>query len=142
MAERATHCRRGHEYNEINTSYSSTRSRECRICRAIRKQAWRALRSTEQRDDSRKYDQERNRRKYGISHDEYWVMRLEQRDCCLICGDKFMKSPHIDHDHNTDTVRALLCGLCNVGLGAFRDRPALLQSAADYVQYFAVEVVL
>ena len=40
---------------------------------------------------------------------------------------------YIDHCHDTDEVRGLLCNLCNVGLGAIQDNPVLLHSAVAYL---------
>ncbi len=40
----------------------------------------------------------------------------------------------VDHDPVTGYVRGLLCGACNSSLGKFRDDPATLRRAADYVE--------
>lgn len=40
---------------------------------------------------------------------------------------------HIDHDHRTGKVRGILCQACNLGLGKFRDDPALIKSAIRYL---------
>ena len=38
-----------------------------------------------------------------------------------------------DHDHLTGRVRGILCRLCNVGLGAFRENPFVMQRAVAYL---------
>lgn len=40
---------------------------------------------------------------------------------------------HVDHDHTTKAVRSLLCFACNHGIGNFRDDPALLLAALEYL---------
>ena len=76
--------------------------------------------------------------KYGITLAEYDDMLEAQGGCCKICRGS---SPgngkgrfSVDHNHETNEVRALLCNRCNVGLGKFRDSPALLRQAADYLK--------
>jgi hypothetical protein len=39
----------------------------------------------------------------------------------------------IDHDHNTGTVRGILCTECNSVLGLAGDSPDILRRAADYL---------
>ena len=71
-------------------------------------------------------------RRYGITlaqYDEIWV---EQLGLCAICHSS--PSLCIDHDHNTNKVRGLLCTKCNKGLGIFGDDASLVQNAADYLR--------
>jgi len=70
--------------------------------------------------------------------DQYDAMLEAQDGSCAICG-KHKKSAddrsmHVDHDHRTGKVRAILCYLCNVGLANFRETPALFLAAVDYLE--------
>lgn len=60
-------------------------------------------------------------------------MLAEQEGLCAIC--RAAPAAHVDHDHSTGAVRALLCFNCNGGLGQFRDDPYVLQMAAFYVKH-------
>lgn len=72
------------------------------------------------------------KRRYGISAEDADAMLEAQGGLCAIC--QAAPAAHVDHDHDTGAVRALLCFNCNGGLGQFRDDPRLLRAAADYVE--------
>lgn len=83
------------------------------------------------------------KRKFGISLEEYASMFKSQGGLCAICNlesrviDNRTGKPRllaVDHCHRKDHVRKLLCQGCNQGLGCFKDDPALLRSAADYLE--------
>lgn len=86
-------------------------------------------------------DIERRRRRlaqYGLTDDDYRQMHESQGGRCAICGGARVRSDSdgslvVDHDHATGAVRALLCSLCNSGLGHFGDAPEMLQAAAQYL---------
>ena len=62
---------------------------------------------------------------------------LESQDgLCAIC--KSEPAVHVDHDHASGGVRALLCFNCNGGLGQFKDNPEVLHAAAYYVQFHMI----
>ena len=57
---------------------------------------------------------------------------------CLICAcvlrnDNAYQS-HMDHCHECNTVRGVLCNKCNTGLGKFDDNPILLARAIVYLK--------
>jgi hypothetical protein len=72
------------------------------------------------------------RRQYGITRDEYEALA---KNGCQICGaPESTKRLAVDHDHETDTVRGVLCDSCNNGIGRFSDNPQLLRRAAEYLE--------
>ncbi len=80
------------------------------------------------------------KRAYGLTPEQYDAMLAAQNGVCLLCGDapnpngvRAASRLHVDHDHETGRVRALLCNHCNRGIGAFRDDPDLMQRASLYV---------
>ena len=72
---------------------------------------------------------------YGLSHEDWLKIWESQDGKCLICGKKFNKPPdaYVDHNHETNKVRGLLCKHCNWGLGSFKDNPRYLILAAEYL---------
>jgi hypothetical protein len=69
-------------------------------------------------------------------------LRETQDNSCAICKTKVEDIPHatfkynplvIDHDHETGTVRGLLCPTCNSMLGHAQDNPHILLEAAQYL---------
>lgn len=101
--------------------------------------------------ESVKFQQVKSKvKKFGLTIEEYAEMVKDQNNVCDICGkpetaviSKDNPTPralHIDHDHASGKVRALLCSSCNTGLGSFRDNPLLLCAAAEYVQYHSAPI--
>lgn len=78
----------------------------------------------------------RLKRLYGITRDDYNHILLSQDGGCAICGKQ---SPPrrgrlaVDHDHVTGQIRGLLCSKCNQAIGLLSEQPALLRKAAQYL---------
>lgn len=73
---------------------------------------------------------------YGLTEAAYDVMLASQNGVCAICGGLELHKRghlHVDHDHVSGRVRALLCSLCNAMLGYARDNPSLLSKGAAYL---------
>jgi hypothetical protein len=72
---------------------------------------------------------------FGLTIGTYDAMLKTQDGRCGCCGD-LPENGNIlvlDHCHKTGRVRSLLCGQCNLGLGAFKDNPHRLQAAISYL---------
>lgn len=65
-------------------------------------------------------------------------MEEEQGGVCAICGnpetDKRNHRLAVDHCHETDKIRGLLCKSCNIGLGMFKDNTNNLTRAVAYLR--------
>ena len=110
----------------------------CKECDKRRKEVYYIENRQEINETNRKYNY---KSRYGISIKDYNKMLKEQGYHCAICGMKEDKRRlSIDHDHNTGTVRALLCSGCNKGLGLFMDSYELLNKASSYLRRFNGEV--
>lgn len=77
---------------------------------------------------------------YGLDQATFDAMFKEQNGRCAICGVELVQSGrgsnrlHVDHNHKTKKVRALLCHVHNTGLGMFQERPETLEAAAAYLR--------
>lgn len=65
----------------------------------------------------------------------YEAMYAEQEGRCLIC-DEWQPVLDVDHCHEANVIRGLLCGHCNRGIGLFRENPERLRRAAEYCVRF------
>jgi hypothetical protein len=101
-------------------------------CKACRKEEYRLARQKE--GHQARARAHHLRRKYGINASEYDVLLAAQNGCCAICNSTSHTPLHVDHCHRTEKVRGLLCMNCNHAIGKFKDNPALLRSAADYLE--------
>lgn len=116
----------------------------CRPCAAAKSAAWRAAHP----ERTRELEQLRPKRTteerwavmlwvhYRMTPAEYWALHADQGGVCAICleperGKRGML--HVDHCHETGSVRGLLCQQCNLALGHFRDNPDLMTSAVHYL---------
>lgn len=85
-------------------------------------------------------ERERERRRnfvsrYEITHDEHRRLLDLQQHRCAIC-DQPPPPPtvlNIDHDHETNEVRGLLCRSCNLALGFLGDDIERLENAIAYL---------
>ncbi len=74
--------------------------------------------------------------KHRLRPADYLDMFCRQGGRCAISGEMLPTLWYnaVDHDHKTGAVRGLLLDSFNLGLGQFRDSPAHLLQAADYLK--------
>lgn len=69
---------------------------------------------------------------YGLSWADWTAMLIAQSGRCAICSEP-MEKPNVDHCHNSNEVRGLLCSGCNTGIGLLGDDVDRLRSAIEYL---------
>lgn len=76
------------------------------------------------------------RYRFDITLETWERMLIAQCGQCAICNRPMTgpDEPCVDHDHQTNKVRALLCAACNKALGGFRDSIELLEKAIQYLR--------
>lgn len=126
------------EQYEKNKDYYKEYNKRPKVMKRIR--GWRKLNPSKVRE----YDRIQHlKRKYNITKDDYEIMFNKQEGKCAICGTiepgagkEFF---YIDHNHNTNAIRGLLCLSCNFGIGAFKDKKELLINAISYLEKEGLE---
>lgn len=106
-------------------------------------------RSGRTKDEQSAYGREWNlRQKFGIDSAIYNKMLQDQNEACAICLEPeiaihhrtgFPRALAVDHDHDTDAVRGLLCRDCNTALGLFDEDVVRLRAAIAYLEHHAVD---
>lgn len=75
-------------------------------------------------------------RRMGAAENWYAIQFAKQEGKCAICGNaepgRYRKLS-IDHDHDTNRPRGLLCAECNAGIGLLKDSSIFLTKAAAYL---------
>lgn len=97
--------------------------------------------------DKRRYHEQKEtayldpyyKRVYGISIEQYKELEKLQNGVCAICFQKCVSGKRlaVDHNHQTNKVRGLLCSFCNQTLGKFRDSIDRFEQAIKYLRQHA-----
>lgn len=89
------------------------------------------------------YRDQHMRKKFGKNLEWFLETQEAQGGGCAICARPetathqktgLPRELAVDHCHSSGLVRGLLCSDCNIGLGKFRDDPALLRAAIAYLE--------
>lgn len=110
-----------------NKNARSGLKNECKNCTNERGRDYR-------RNNKEKMKDLNLRRRFNITLEEYNELLEKQNSVCAICnGDNNKKTLVVDHDHNTNKIRGLLCDNCNTGLGLFKESRWALNKAIQYL---------
>jgi hypothetical protein len=88
-------------------------------------------------------NQERKlKKKHGITLLQYNTFLLKQNNVCAICFQsesaydprlQSIKKLAVDHCHQNNIIRGLLCSRCNMAIGLLNDSIIILKSAIKYL---------
>lgn len=74
--------------------------------------------------------------RYGITLEQKLRMLQDQYFKCAICSKIIDESAHIDHNHQTKRIRALLCRACNHLIGNAEENEKILLKAIKYLKFY------
>lgn len=110
-------------YPKKNSIWGSSPCRQC--YKDYREENLEAIR---QRDKSLRW------RRFGLTDEEFLSYYETLDGCCEICKQPTdIDEIKVDHCHDSNVFRGLLCTNCNLGLGHFRDDLDTLENARGYL---------
>jgi hypothetical protein len=119
---------------------------DCKDCAALVFKNWRK-KHPRPKKEKKKQSPGKWRGRQWVTNSDYQKMLKTQNGVCAICGNHEtgivrngntkgkgkVRALAVDHCHKTGKIRGLLCGQCNIALGAFKDDTDILASAASYL---------
>jgi hypothetical protein len=76
------------------------------------------------------------KKRFGITYDQYKIILLSQGNKCAICGrtpEENKKMLAVDHNHTTGKNRGLLCSSCNICIGFIEKNNLSTDSLCQYL---------
>lgn len=108
-------------------------NRKCRLCYNAYMRDWYSKNTEKHKERMRKSrNVPRDRaKKYGLTVEQVDAMLEEHNGLCHSCLSK--PAAVIDHCHETNAVRGMLCQECNLGIGLLGDDLESVQKAVEYL---------
>lgn len=99
------------------------------------KKRWKKNNPEKVKMSNQKHNKNQKFRQHNLTYEDWLRLWEDQDERCLICGKSFIEPSEacIDHDHETDEIRGLLCRKCNAGLGLFNDDHKIIMKAMEYL---------
>lgn len=129
-------------YQTICKSCAKVKARKYYLANQDRLKEHNRLKGQRYRKENPEYNRSQHlRHKYGLTIEEWNRWHDLQLGRCAICRLPLAEAKRIcvDHHHDTGVVRGLLCDVCNLGIGCFRDDPDRCRSAATYLEESRLE---
>ena len=119
----------------------------CKICHSEYNKNWERNNKDKAAAKTKKYrhkypDKTRTvalKRYFNMTLEELHKIEKEQNKSCMICKihqDDLRETLCVDHNHENNNVRGILCRRCNLALGQFRDDDKLLENAIKYLKKY------
>ena len=132
--QRLEYCKNGHwmELSRRPISQKNPTNTVCGICKRERDRKWRKSNPIKSNTYNRSKHLKAN---YGITIKEYEDILKNQGGRCVICGEKpnGKRRAPVDHDHEINKVRGILCQECNTGIGLFKENISNFENAIRYL---------
>ena len=130
-----TKCNKEKKVTEFYKREKNKLRKDCKACTKKRTKEY----SNNNKDYYKEYYQNHHLlTTYGITLEDYDKIKEEQGGKCKICGieEKHVTFSrfHVDHCHETDVIRGLLCSKCNQAIGLLQDNPNFCREAANYLE--------
>ena len=103
----------------------------CKSCKATKNKTWA---KANQKKMNRYNIKAKLKSRYGMAIQEYDAMIIAQNNLCAICNQsQTRRNLSVDHCHQTNRVRALLCDRCNLALGMVNDDLDIVERIKQYL---------
>jgi hypothetical protein len=135
MAEKGSHlshCKKGH----LHIPENRTKAGGCRLCQNARSKKHRMGSET-----IHQYWRDRQLlKRYNLTRQQV-IDQFDKQDgqcagCKKVFGKEHSNIPCVDHCHDTNLFRGLLCHSCNRGIGLLKHNITTLQNLILYLQAF------
>jgi hypothetical protein len=130
-------CRQEKSLSEFHYSYKNKAKNKtypdtlCKACKTIQTKTW----FQANKEKAIRYNtKSKLKNRYGMTMDEYDAMVVAQNNLCAICNQpQSRRNLAVDHCHQTNRVRGLLCDKCNLALGMINDNLNIVESIKRYL---------
>lgn len=109
----------------------------CKKCLIAKNKKWRENNPEKMKERRATRIWYRRKISYGLTKEQFFEIIKNQEEKCAICRTGIDQNCHVDHCHNTNVVRGLLCNNCNTGIGMLQDSLDILKAAINYLEKYA-----